>query len=242
MHFLCSFFSHYKNRESVSARFIFITFAITWVIVPTSLIATRVARNALNVFKETEKATETHIQYLQAKNNRIFVQLTGNAPEMKKNITDVKRQSDELFNYIDSVKIKIINKTEDIDTQSNSSKNIETLENLDEGNISTYILFKEGEAAKIKVKIERYRQFIANTEIDSNSLSLISTMLSTLTPGGANSWEDISLRGSTLITTINKLSNLQEKVLNVEYLTLKSLSKKAGSINNLSNNTLIINK
>jgi hypothetical protein len=225
--------AHYKDRENVSSRFIFITFGVVWFIVPTLLIALNVSQDSLLIFKEMETENGYHLQFISAKNNKLYdTLLKENTPDSMASVLNIKKQTAELINYIQAVKMKIFNVTEgsSCNLEFNSQMDVKNLKQADKGDISFLVLFKEGEATKIKNKIEEYRQNITASGIDNLSQNLIAEVLNTSTPNNVpdflNSWEKYNLMSSTLVTTMNKLSGLQEDVLTAEYLAVKSLSSK----------------
>lgn len=225
--------AHYKHYENVSNRFIFLTFAVIWFIVPTLLIALNTSADSLATFKELEEETQYHNQYLSAKNDGLYEKLTKElSADSLVMVTNIRTHSIELFDYIQAVKAKIINHTEgtSLNLTWPAQVDIYSLKHPDHGAAGSFILFDEGEAAKIKDKIATYRQFISASGIDKESISLIAKLLNTAAPANMpehlNTWEKYNLMAATLITTMNKLSGLQENVLTAEYLAIKNLSSK----------------
>jgi hypothetical protein len=227
-------YTHYKERETVSSRFVFLTFAVVWFIVPTMLIALNTSRDALGIFTVMESNTAIHLQYLEAKNNKLYNKLLKeNNPDSLVLVTNIKQQSTELLNYIQGVKVKIINRTDGAfyNSEFKNNKDIKTLHNPDNGKMAFIVLVDEREAANIKNKLAQYINFITALGIDNISKQMISSVLDTSIPGNTpdflNSWEEYKVLSSTLITTVNKLSGLQENVLTAEYIAVKSFSRKA---------------
>jgi hypothetical protein len=222
--------SHYKDYEHVSSRFVFITFAVVWFIVPTSLISINLSKDTLRGLKENEKDKTLHIQYLTTRNNQLFAKLDAGTElgsvKTKEIAGIVKKDADNLVTYIQNIKTKIINIDNTEAINSNQQIDIDMLNGGRDAGLQ--ILFKEAEAKIIKQKIETFRQSLVQK--DSVSASLIGEILTT-SPGKdatdfLKTWEEYNLKSSTLITTINKLSNLQEKVLTAECIVLRDLSKK----------------
>lgn len=228
--------SHYKGYEHVSSRFAFVTFAVIWFIVPTMLISLNVSKDVREGFKEIEQNKQFNIQYLTSKNNKIFTQLSAlNQPEyqkIKEYSLRLKSNSDELVNYVQTLKIKII-ALSGVDTiGQNQQINIEALIDTD-GDASQQVLFKEGEANKLKEKVEQYRQLLVqDSTVNDNIKKQLINILATdapdrNTPEFYNTWNRYHLLCFTLIAAINQLSVIQENVRSAEHLALKSLCANA---------------
>jgi hypothetical protein len=225
-------FAHYKNREIVSSRFIFILFAVVCIIVPTSLIKLTISGDIFESFRAIEKENIYQIQYLNSKNTK-FLKLAQ--LKNKEIATNISNRSDAVFNYIQHTKAKIIGIAKGDTLNQNHEITEEDIKQVDIGdkNAGNLVLFEQGRAKQIKTMIVGFRQFIIkDIKPDSISLQLITKMLDTNIPpkkdeGDFNSWEEYHLKGRTLITTINNLSNIQKNVRTTEYICLQNLIKKS---------------
>jgi hypothetical protein len=224
-------FSHYKNRENVSSRFIFILFAVVCIIVPTSLIRLNIAGDVFQSFRDIENENMYQIQYLNSKNNKLLSLAQLKNKEVASNISN---WSDALFDYIQHTKAKIIGIASHDNHELNHEITIEGIsqagsDNRDVGNM---ILFEQGRAKQIKSMIVGFRQFIIkDVKPDSVSLQLITKILDTTDPPGKNvddfnNWEEYNLKGRTLITTMSSLSNIQQNVRTAECICLQGLIRK----------------
>jgi hypothetical protein len=236
---------HYKNYEHVSSRFIFLSFAVLWFVIPISLIALNVSGDAFIGLKLNGEDKEYNIKYLTSKNNILFTKFeAGTSQEsakIKEYATKVKINADELVDYIQSVKIRIISLDNGVAIDPHQQINISNIDNKtylstvfqhgfrEGGAPIQQVLFNEGEAQKLKEKIEVFRLYIEqNSGIDSISANLVSQILSIFSGTEKTDLNKIS-EHLNIIPTFNNLSDIQEKVLIAERIVFQSLSKKAGS-------------
>jgi len=225
--------THYKNYEHVSSRYIFLTYAVVWFIVPTSLVSLSISGDTLQRFKSDNVYKEYHIQYLTSKNNQNITKLEqGHSSESLKTykiVMEVKKNSDELVNYIQNVKIRIISLVAGKTIEPNMPINFEEIDANDR-DACREVLVNEGEAKKLSEKLESYRLLVIQIAgIDSISANLISKILqSTLvtkdSPDSEKIWGNYNL-----ITTANKLSVFQENILTAEKIVLREASKNTVS-------------
>lgn len=210
-------FNKYKNDESVSASFIFITVAVVWIIIPTMLISLNISRDALKGFTEIQDLTTYHIQYVTSKNNRLYEKLhttsVSGTGSVKSLIENTKKHSDEVFEYVERVK-------RDINGVSESSSESYGISNIMFGKDN------DGEARKIKEKIANYRSYLISVLGNNQSkVRIIESILSTKEQENSSdeykTWEDYHLKGAKLITAFNKLSWLQDNVRIAENIVLQ---------------------
>jgi len=224
--------SHYKNYEHVSSRFIFLTFAVIWFVIPPMLIALNVSQNALIGLTDNASDKEYTIQYLTSKNNRLFEKfeagLSTESVKIKESAASIKKNSDELVDYIQNVKFRIINLATGEIVNPKQPINFWNVDPTDK-EASQQVLLKEGEAKKLIEKLDAYRlACVQNAGIDNVSANLISEIL-TINPAKEMSEADIIWEHFNMITTLNKLSSFQEKVRTVEKIVFRSLNKKTAS-------------
>jgi hypothetical protein len=231
-------YSHYKQYEHVSSRFIFLTFAVIWLIVPTFLISLNVSEDALKGFRDNEAGKALTIQYLATKSNLLYSKIDAgtwtDSQKIKETAANVRKNADSLVEHIQRVKFKIVSLTNDEALNSNGEIVLKNIHN-ESGDAGQKMLFKEGEARNLKEKINGYSQFLMlQTGIDSTTIHLVADMLSTSpaaknTPDVFKSWENYHLKSFTLITTLTKLTDLQRNVRASEYMVIKELAKKASA-------------
>jgi hypothetical protein len=218
-------FSHYKNHERVSSRFIFILFVVVCIIVPTSLIKLTVAGDVFQSFRIIENENIYQIHYLKSQNIKLLSLAQLKNKEVANNISN---RSDSLFDYIQHTKEKILR----IAMGDNYDLNHE-ITNADDKMAGNWVLFEQGNARQIKTMIAGFRQFIIkDLKPDSIPLLLITKILDTNLPpkkdgDGFHSWEEYNLKGRTLITTMNILSNIQRNVQTAEGICLRNLIGKS---------------
>ena len=229
---------HYKEYSNVSSRFIFLTFAVIWFIVPTALITLDVSKDVRQGFIDKEYENQFNIQHLTKKNERLFGMIEGlkflGSNDIKAFVVKEKSESDELVNYIQELKVKIINMSGSESISQNQQINFEKLRDAD-GDAAKKVLIVDGEANKIKEKLEQFRKFLAQDSIvGSGSIEQVKVLLATNSPDKEmpeyyGTWERNNLLAFTLITAMNKLSAIQEKVRTAEFIVLKDIYVKPGS-------------
>ncbi len=217
-------FSHYKNHERVSSRFIFILFAVVCIIVPTSLIKLTVAGDVFQSFRLIENENIYQIHYLKSKNNKLLSLAQSKNKEIATNLSN---RSDSLFDYIQHTKEKILSKARGDNPDLNPE-----ITNPDDKAAAKWVLFEQGGAKQIKAMIMEFKQYIIkDVNPDSYSLELITHILDTTDPPMTNedrtTWEGYNLIGHTLITTMISLSNIQQNVQTAECICLQGLIRKS---------------
>jgi len=221
--------SHYKNYEHVSSRFIFLTFAVIWFVIPPMLVALNISKNALIGLSDNASGKEYTLQYLTSKNNRLFEKFEAGLPaesiKIKESAANIKKNSDGLVNYIQNIKFRIINLATGEIVNPKQPINLGDIDPTDKES-SQQVLLKEGEAKKLIEKLDVYRiACVQNTGNDDVSANLISEIL-TIGPTKEMPEADKIWEHFNMITTLNKLSTLQEKVRMVEKIVFRSLTKK----------------
>jgi len=152
-----------------------------------------------------------------------------------KNIAyDVKERANEMFDYIQELKIEIITKAEGADSEVFSEDgeiDVDHIKKIDENNIPSEILVgsdQNGKAFDMKAAMEEYRTFlldiIGNKNISaSNSIAASLDTEDPIVKGEKVLWVNHMFQLSPLIATITLLSKLQSDIRNTEAETLNFL-------------------
>ena len=226
---------HYKNHESVSSRFIFLTFAIIWFIIPTGLLSLNSSNSVIDEMVTYGNESKIRIAYLEHKNDKLYNTLRNTGQEVvKEKVTRLKQESDSLYHLMQQVKVELVeielHPAESVVT--NGDVNINKLNTKFEWYVGQQVLYDEGKAKLIKENIEKYRISV-NQLIDTGSVKiqlinsvLNTTDISTKKEKSLRSWEDEYLSKGMFIICFNSITNLQEKVRTAENLCLKSLLNK----------------
>jgi len=152
-----------------------------------------------------------------------------------KNIAyEVKERANEMFDYIQELKIEIIQKAEGEESLAITADGeiiVEEIKKIDENNIPSEILVgsdQNGKAFDMKAAMEEYRTFLLNIIGNKNvsAASSIEASLNTEDPvvkGEKVLWVNHMFQLSPLIAAITLLSKLQSDIRNTEAETLNFL-------------------
>lgn len=225
--------AHFKEREYVSNSFIFVCFALMWIVLPTMLLSLKNARDPMELHQRSGISTGIYSNFLENQNVRIYNKLTETSSTADSiNIKNMRTQSEQLIAYLHSVKAKIINQTLGTSYDYVTIKHFNVNDMTTQGNykVCYAILINEGEALRIKDKLNQFREFIFKSNLDSSAKAIISDILTTSAPTNVpdfvNTWEKYYLLGSNSIITSNNISAIAENTLNAEHIALKSIRKR----------------
>jgi hypothetical protein len=224
-------YQEYKHHETVSRNFIFFIIVCFWIVIPMLMLKMNLSADYMKNFWQAEKENRLILQHLSDKNQLLYQQIHTKTSDKKlvQTIDKIRYRTDSLYQYINQVKRDVIyantphvNQTGDI--------NLEDLPDAENNNQARTILFERKEAEKIRLQIDSYREFlVSNITQSSNTTDFINQMLSTSIhslPGRDASWETYKLWSSSVITTINRLSNLQENIRLAEREALVTIQLK----------------
>ena len=213
-------------------------------LVLTALLALNVSKDAVEAFKLVDKSLTKTTENFTFKNDMIyqdFDQAASENPQKAgpwRNIAyEVKERANEMFEYIQELKIEIIKTAEGEDSEAftpDGEIDVEFIKKIDENNIPSQILVgsdQNGKGFDMKAAMEEYRIFlldiIGNKDIAASSS--IEGSLDTDDPiveGEKVLWVNYMFQASPLIASITLLSKLQSDVRNTEAETLNFLHQQ----------------
>jgi len=138
-------------------------------LVLTAMLALNVSKEAVEAFKNVDKGLSKTIQNYAAKNSTIYeafdraaAQNPVKAGPARDKAYMVKQRSDELFDYIQDLKIEIIKKTEGDDTPAVVGREIiiDEVKKIDQRDVPSEVLIGAHEAGKgndLKALIDSYK-------------------------------------------------------------------------------------
>lgn len=231
--FPCFVIAHYREREYVNESFIFISFALLWIVIPTLLLSLNNARDPMESHQQSGISTSIYTNFAENQNIRIYDKLakTDNSTDSV-DINKLRTESKQLIAYLQKVKARIVNQTLGTSYDSITIRHFSVNNMVTTGSykICYTILFNEGEALKIKDKLTQFRVFILKTNIDSITKDLISEILETAEPTNVpefvNTWETYYLLGSNSLITVNNIAAIEESIITAEHIALKSIRKR----------------
>ena len=203
-------------------------------LVLTAMLALNVSKEAVEAFKKVDKGLTMTIANYSLKNNLIYSEFDRAAAEnpekagkYKTTAYEVKERADEIFNYIQRLKIEIINVREGPDNLAvkGNEIDIEAIKFIDDTNVPSEILIganENGKATDLKALINEYRDFLITTLDGKNPTAEAALRTSLNTDDGINKdgekerWENLKFQTLPLVAVISILSNLQVDVRNAE--------------------------
>ena len=218
-------------------------------LVLTALLALNVSKDAVEAFKLVDKSLTKTTENFTVKNNMIYQEFDQAASENPqkagpwKNIAyEVKERANEMFDYIQELKIEILIKAEGEDSEvftEDGGLDVDHIKKIDENNIPSEILVgsdQNGKAFDMKAAMEEYRTFLLDVigNKDIAATNSIQASLDTEDPiikGEKELWVNHMFQASPLIAAITLLSKLQSDIRNTEAETLNFLYRQidAGS-------------
>ena len=202
----------------------------------TAMLALNVSKEAVEAFKKVDLSlTKTTANYIK-KNDITYATFDAAAAEnpekagpWKTKAYDVKGRADELFDYIQDLKVEIITKAEGPEAEALLPDNridITKVKKIDENNIPSEVLVganQDGKGNDLKALIEDYRQFLVETleGKDIGAEQSILDILNTEDPvnlegTGTEDWVNAQFQTLPLVAVITILSKMQVDVRNAE--------------------------
>ncbi len=210
-------------------------------LVLTAMLALNVSKEAVEAFKKVDKGLTMTIANYALKNNLIYSEFDRAAAEnpekagkYKTTAYEVKARADEIFNYIQSLKIEIINVREGPDNLAvkGNEIDVEAIKFIDDTNVPSEILIganENGKATALKALINEYRDFLITTLDGKNPTAEAALRSSLNTDDGINKdgekerWENLTFQTLPLVAVITIMSKLQVDVRNAETEVINNL-------------------
>ncbi len=210
-------------------------------LVLTAMLALNVSKEAVEAFKRVDKGLTESIANYAVKNNLIYQEFDRAAAEnpakagkYKTTAYAVKERADEAFNFIQSLKIEIINTAEGEGNPAVKGDEviIEEVKKIDENNIPSQILLganEKGKAYDLKDILTDYREFLIEALEGKNPTVEEGLNISLETKDGVNEdgevepWANLNFQTLPLVAVICILSEYQLAVRNAETEVLNYL-------------------
>ena len=141
----------------------------------TAMLALNVSKEAVEAFKKVDKSLTTTLANYVIKNNLIYEDFNKAAAEnptkagkYRTAALEVKSRADEIFNFIQDLKIEIITTAEGPETEAVVGNEIiiDNVKKIDENNVPSQILIganEQGKANTLKALMNDYREFLIAT-------------------------------------------------------------------------------
>jgi gliding motility-associated protein GldM len=210
-------------------------------LVLTAMLALNVSKEAVEAFKKVDKGLTLTVANYTIKNN-IYYEAFNKAAEINpakagkfKTIAfQVKERADEAFNFIQGLKIEIINKAEGPDNLAvkGNEVNVEEVKRIDDTNVPSEVLIganETGKANALKAMLNDYREFLITTLEGNNPTAEEALRTSLNTDDALNKdkkierWENLNFQTLPLVAVICILSEYQVSIRNAETEVLNYL-------------------
>jgi gliding motility-associated protein GldM len=210
-------------------------------LVLTAMLALNVSKEAVEAFKKVDKGLTQTIENYSLKNNLIYKEFDRAAAEnptkagkYKTLAYQVKERADEAFNFIQGLKIEIINKAEGPENLAVKGDEVivEEVKRIDDNNVPSEILIganENGKANDLKALLSEYREFLISTLEGKNPTAEVALKSSLNTDDQKNKdgqmerWENFTFQTLPLVAVICILSEYQVAVRNGETEVLNYL-------------------
>ena len=208
----------------------------------TAMLALNVSKEAVEAFKKVDKSLTTTLANYVIKNDLIYkdfdraaAEFPAKAGKFKTTAYEVKARADEIFNYLQDLKIEIITKSEGPETPAVKGNEViieEVKKRIDDTNVPSEVLIganENGKANTLKALINDYREFLISTLDGKNPTAEDALRKSFNTDDGndpdgqPSRWENLTFQTLPLVAVITILSKMQVDVRNGETEVLNYL-------------------
>ncbi|MZQ80363.1 MAG: gliding motility protein GldM [Bacteroidales bacterium] len=220
-----------KGKETPRQKMIGMLYLIL-----TAMLALNVSKEAVEAFRKVDQSlTKTTANYIK-KNNLTYAAFDAAAadnPEKagpwKEKAYDVKLRANELYDYIQDLKVEIVTTAEGVDSKAllpDNQIDINKIKKIDENNVPSEILVgahQDGKGNDLKAQIEDFREYLIETleGKDPSAERSILDILNTDDPvnlegTGTEKWVTANFQTLPLIAALTMLSKMQVDIRNAE--------------------------
>jgi gliding motility-associated protein GldM len=210
-------------------------------LVLTAMLALNVSQEAVEAFKKVDKGLTQIIANYTQKNDLIYQDFDRAAAEnpqkagkQRDTAYKVKEKADAIFNFIQDLKIEIINTAEGSGNMAVNGNeiDIDEIRKIDENNVPSAILIganENGKARDLKNMLNEYSDFLIaalegnNPSAEESIRNMIDTKDRKEKDGQLTPWANYNFQAMPLVAVINILSEYQVTVRNAETEALNHL-------------------
>jgi gliding motility-associated protein GldM len=187
-------------------------------LVLTAMLALNVSSEILNGFTMVDNSLHTTIESAEFRNKALysdFQSLCDKNPKKVKEWLDkakvVKVNADELYNYLESFKVKLVKMTDK--NNANDSAYVKQILAKDNLDIPSQYGLKEGNATILKQKIEKYKNFLVQLSVgDTKKQEMYKEIFATKGGSEGKKWEDITFEMMPVSAVVTILTKYQSDV------------------------------
>jgi len=241
----------FKDTKSVSARFIYLLIGGMYFVLFSALLAINKPFDAYKIYCESDNIIETTTAIIASENEVLYnyfnSDTSANARENAERTDEINDHSDDIFAYIDNIKVRLIMFSGEMTVEEAKAcvKNIYLIDDTDFFTLANFPMIGEnndGMAYELKKTISEYRDYLLNvTGSDEKSRKLIKKILDTSNPDDpVYTWETYNFYDCPLLSAINTLTAFQRNIRIAESEALYSIYKSKHD-NTLSGGNIINN-
>lgn len=195
-----------------------------------AMVALSISTEVLDGFVLVEDSMRTSINNTTNRNDIVAGELAAsyqNNPEKVKEWYEkgqqVRKESDQLFDYIQELKVRIV---KEADGSNGDVNNIKRQDNI-EASARIMLAPITGEGKKLRESVDNYRNFMSDLITDPEKTKVLEANLSTKAPKrkGANShsWETAMFESMPVVAAVTLLTKLQNDIRYTEGEVLSNL-------------------
>lgn len=207
-------------------------------LVLTALLALNVSKEAVEAFKLVDVGLTKTTANFSVKNSLTYQEFDRAAAENEAKAGpwrdaayEVRERSNEISEYIQSLKVAIITKARDFEALDGNKVITENIKRFDDTNVPSEIMVgahDDGSAFSLKAMLIEYREFLTEKVGNRNTavIESLESSLNTENPiykGEKQKWEHHNFQALPLVAVITMLSKFQNDVKNAEAETLNYL-------------------
>ena len=225
----------FKMERKITGQYIYIVIISMFLILFTSLLAINVSKNILGGFVNQANNTEAINNYLEKKNVKLLTEIENKKDtlEIKSKAISIKKNSDELCDYINNIQIDLVAIVDNID-KANAKKVISdpmyimAKDNWDKVNMLMIGIDGNGKAKELKQKLIQYKSNMGlNFKENTDFAKFINNLINVKDKNDGQltiSWEDSNFYLCSLIRAVSTLKELQSEVRIAESKALENIN------------------
>ena len=219
-------------------------------LVLTAMLALNVSKETVKAFMKVDKGLTLTVENYDKKNSSIYSEFelsyaanpSKTGPYRTKALA-VKQRADEMFNFIQDLKILIIKTADGEEAEAINGReiDIEKVEKYDENNIPSEILIganEDGKAYDLKASMDSFREFLIGEVIEGGAPAIEESLLKTLdTNDGKNEegkmepWPNLMFQTLPVVGVQALLTKMQVDIRNAETEVLNYLYSQIDKTN-----------
>jgi gliding motility-associated protein GldM len=202
----------------------------------TAMLALNVSKEAVKAFMKVEQGLTKTVRNYAAKNSVIYAAFDAKAAEnpvrggpARDKANEIKQNADQLFDYVQSLKIEIIKQADGEKAKAINGNDIDiyAVQRFDDTNVPSQVLIgagEDGKAFKLRAAINAYRQLLIE-KLDGKNPTIEEALKTSLNTddglkegntGTPEAWPNNTFQTLPLVAVVAMLSKIQVDIRNAE--------------------------